>query len=316
MYDPEKPFSKRILEIISKTWNDQVIIEAGYPIIKNKRGYFIEHVDGTGTKGSLHWKNNSFNYAAVDAFAMNANDLAILGFQPKSLNCHLIMQEEREDVILCVVNKLTELCRKYDIIFTGGETAVLNTIEGMEIGIHMSGFTEEIINHPLKEGDLIYAHLSNGIHSNGLTLARKLLENTLDDYLIKELIKPTTIYLEDLDKTRLYAKKRMHITGGAFTKLRKIIGQTQDILIDFNSLEMPQIFKTLFQKLSEVTEDPSYEMLRNFNCGVGFVEVINPNDNEDFKSVSNKSILIGEIIRRGNGNIKIKSPFDDSFIVF
>jgi phosphoribosylformylglycinamidine cyclo-ligase len=316
MYDPEKPFSKKILEIISKTWKDQVIIEAGYPIIKNELGYFIEHVDGTGTKGLLHWKNNSFNYAAIDAFAMNANDLAILGFEPKSLNCHLIMQEEREDVILSVVTKLTELCQEFNIIFTGGETAVLNTIEGMEIGVHMNGFTEEIINYPLQEGDLIYAHLSNGIHSNGLTLARKLLKITLDDSLIKELIKPTTIYLEDLEKTKPYAKKRMHITGGAFTKLRKIIGQNQDIILDFSSLEIPEIFKTLYQKLSKVTEDPSYEMLRNFNCGVGFVEVINPNDKEDFKSVSKRSVPIGEIIGRGNGKVKVKSPFDNSSIVF
>ncbi|MFX0174418.1 MAG: AIR synthase-related protein, partial [Candidatus Hodarchaeota archaeon] len=212
--------------------------------------------------------------------------------------------------------KLTELCQEFNIIFTGGETAVLNTIQGMEIGVHMNGFTKKIINHPLEKGDLIYAHLSNGIHSNGLTLARKLLKNTINGYLIKELIKPTAIYLEDLEKTKLYAKKRMHITGGAFTKLRKIVNHNQDILIDFNSVEIPQIFKTLYQKLRKVTEDPSYEMLRNFNCGVGFVEVISSNDKEDFKSASKKSVLIGEIISRGNGKVKVKSPFDNSSIVF
>lgn len=316
MYNPEKPFSKRILKIICKTWKDQVSIEAGYPVIKNEQGYFLEHVDGTGTKGLLHWKNQSFDSAAIDAFAMNANDLAILGFTPKTLNCHLIMQEEREDVILCVINKLSELCLKYDIIFTGGETAVLNTIEGMEIGVHMNGFTEEIINHPLKAGDLIYAHLSNGIHSNGLTLARKLMKNSLDENLIKELIKPTKIYLDDLNKTKHYAKKRMHITGGAFTKLKKIISKNQDIVIDLRSIDIPLIFKTLYRKITELTEEPSYEMLRTFNCGVGFVEIITPNDKEAFESILNKSVLIGEIISNGEGKIKIISPFDDSFIVY
>lgn len=316
MYNPEKPFSKRILDIISRTWNDRVILEAGYPIIKDDHGYYIEHVDGTGTKGFLHWKNNSFDHAAIDAFAMNANDLAILGFEPKSLNCHLIMQEEREDVILCVVDKLSELCQRFNIIFTGGETAVLNTVKGMEIGVHMNGFTKEIINQPLKIGDSIYAHLSNGIHSNGLTLARKLLQNGFNYHLIEELTKPTEIYLDVLKNTELFAKRRMHITGGAFTKLKKIIGQNQDILIDLSSIKSPQIFKTLYQELSVIHENPSYEMLRTFNCGVGFIEVINPNDRKDFESVSTETIRIGEIIRGGNGKIKIKSPFDGSSITY
>ena len=316
MYNPEKPFSKRILEIIRKTWNEQVTIEAGYPIIKNDRGYFLEHVDGTGTKGLLHWNNSSFESGAIDAFAMNANDLSILGFQPKSMNCHLIMQEEREDVILSVVCKLTELCLKYDIVFTGGETAVLNTIEGMEIGVHMNGFTQKIINHPLEAGDLLYAHLSNGIHSNGLTLARKLLGNVIEDNLIKELTKPTKIYLDDLNKTSFLAKKRMHITGGAYTKLKKIISQSQDILIDLRGVQIPPIFNILYKKLSEQTESTSYEMLRTYNCGVGFVEVINPSDQKAFQSVSNESVPIGEIIGEGEGKIKIKSPFDDSLITY
>ncbi|MFX0085553.1 MAG: AIR synthase-related protein [Candidatus Hodarchaeota archaeon] len=309
LYNPEKIFTKKILDNIKKTWKDSVFIEAGYAIIKESNGYSLEHVDGTGTKGYLHWLAGTYEEAAIDAFAMNVNDLAILGFKPKTLNCHLILQEEIEQAITSVVSKLSDLCIEYDIIFTGGETAILNTLKGMEIGIHMTGFATHIINIPLSEGDLVYGHLSTGIHSNGLTLARKILNSDFNDYLLEELTIPTAIYFDILKNTN-FVKKRMHITGGAFTKLKKLISAEYDLLIDLSQIKPLKIFELLYTKLDELIKNPSFEMLRTYNCGIGFIEIVDPKDKKRFEKVAPKSKLIGEVLSRGNGKIHVISPFD------
>ncbi|MHA2247540.1 MAG: AIR synthase related protein [Candidatus Hodarchaeales archaeon] len=315
LYNPEKPFTKSILESIQKTWSKSVFKEAGYPIIKKSNGYLLEHVDGIGTKGYLHWLFGSFEAAAIDAFAMNVNDLAILGFNPKTLNCHLILQEEKESVINSVIRKLSELCLKYNTIFTGGETAILNTLKGMEIGIHMTGFTHSIINNPVKAGDLIYGHLSTGIHSNGLSMARRLLDDSLYKEYLEELTIPTAIYLDILEKTS-FANRRMHITGGAFTKLRKLMSHDLDIHLDFSPIKLLEIFEILYSKLNELIENPSFEMLRTFNCGIGFIEIIHPRDKERFEKHAPNSKMIGEVLPKGNGKIKIISPFDEKLVEF
>lgn len=315
LYNPEKPFTKSILESIQKTWTNSIFTEAGYPIIKKSNGYLLEHVDGIGTKGYLHWLFGSFESAAIDAFAMNINDLAILGFNPRTLNCHLILQEEKESAINLVVKKLSELCLKYNTIFMGGETAILNTLKGMEIGIHMTGFTHSIINNPVKAGNIIYGHLSTGIHSNGLSMARGLLGDSIYENYIEELTIPTAIYLDILKKTS-FANRRMHITGGAFTKLRKLISNDLDIYLDFSQITLLKIFEILYSKLNELIETPSFEMLRTFNCGIGFVEIIHPKDKERFEKQAPNSIMIGEVLQKGNGKIKVISPFDGKLIEF
>jgi len=315
LYNPEKHYTKKILEEIKRTWKQSVIIEAGYPIIKEPNGYTIEHVDGIGTKGYLHWLKESYESAAIDAFAMNANDLGILGFKPKTMNCHLILQEEREEAIYSVVRKLSELCLQYDIIFTGGETAVLNTLKGMEVGIHMNGFTEKMINRPLKEDDLVYGHLSNGIHSNGLSMARKLLEDDLNDSTLNELTIPTEIYLDILERTS-FAKKRMHITGGAFTKLKKLISNDFSLSIDLTRINLLSIFELLYEKLKDQVKNPSHEMLRIFNCGIGFIEIIDSENQDRFEKITPESKLIGKVHPQGEGKIDLISPFDNSSVQF
>jgi phosphoribosylformylglycinamidine cyclo-ligase len=315
-YDPEKPYSKQILDIIRQTWSKQVVEVLGYPIIKNFLGspYFMEHVDGIGTKGLLHFQKGSYEAAANDAFAMNVNDLAILGFTPKLLNCHLLLQEENNDLTFRIINQITSLCLKYKILYTGGETAILNTISGLEIGIHLSGTAQKLINIPLSEGDLVYGHLSNGIHSNGLTLARKLLEDDLPLFL-DDLTIPTKIYLDILNQTKRFAKKRMHITGGAFSKLRKLLDGNLGMEIDLTGIKTPKIFQILFERLSEQNVKPSLEMLRTFNCGIGFIEVINQENQVQYEENTPSAKPLGEVIYDKEEKILIHSSFNKSIKV-
>ena len=129
MYDPEKPFSKNVLDSISQTWKGHVVLVNDYPIIKTPLGFFIEHVDGVGTKALLHWNQKSYASAAIDAFAMNANDLCILGFKPLTLNCHLLISQEREEAILGVVNTLSEYFPNLKRIIVGRQVLTPPDIE-------------------------------------------------------------------------------------------------------------------------------------------------------------------------------------------
>jgi phosphoribosylformylglycinamidine cyclo-ligase len=306
MYDPEKKFTNKLLDSVSGTWRGHVRVVSGYPVISTPLGFFLEHVDGVGTKALLHWNNKSYSAAAVDAFAMNANDLAILGFKPLTLNCHLLVSLEKEEAIHGVVDKLSNICQEHGIIFTGGETAVLNTLKGMEVGVHMTGFTDRLINTPLETGDLVFAHPSNGVHSNGLTLARKVLD---PEEWVDELTRPTTIYLDVLKKTSHLAKKRMHVTGGAFTKLRKILRPDLNVGIDLSQIKVPEIFNVLYREVSD-----SHQMLRTFNCGVGFVEIISSEHEDEFKELARKAVLMGEV-KKGTGKVKVVSPFDSAEVI-
>ncbi|MFW9854345.1 MAG: AIR synthase-related protein [Candidatus Thorarchaeota archaeon] len=314
-YDPEKPYSRRILEIISQTWGNQVIDVLGYPVIKDFFGapYFMEHVDGIGTKGLLHFQRGSFEEAATDAFAMNVNDLAILGFQPRLLNCHLLLQEENNDISLQIISQIASLCKKYRILYTGGETAILDTISGLEIGIHVSGTAQKLINTPLEEGDLVYGHPSNGIHSNGLTLARRLLKEEILKYL-DILTTPTKIYFGELNHTDRWAKKRMHITGGAFTKLKKLLNSNLGMIVDLTEIKIPRIFQILFERLRQYYEMPCKEMLRTFNCGIGFIEIIDPHNRDAFEEASKSALLIGKVTKMEKGCVQIKSSFENVIV--
>jgi len=81
----------------------------------------------------------TFSFAAQDAFAMNANDVIRIGAKPYKLQDHIMLEEENDDAIFSIVKSLVDPCKKYKIAITSGETAILNTIKGLEIGITMTG---------------------------------------------------------------------------------------------------------------------------------------------------------------------------------
>jgi phosphoribosylaminoimidazole (AIR) synthetase len=146
MYDPTKPYKKDILELIKQTWETPYVsveepMEGVYPIIKKKFSYLeVDHTDGIGTKGVYHWHQKTFRNAALDALAMNLNDLALMRAIPYKLQNHILIPEDDKEAILEIVASLTEECKKRNIAITGGETSIHNNIDGLEISISISGF--------------------------------------------------------------------------------------------------------------------------------------------------------------------------------
>jgi len=324
VYNSTKPFTEKILKIIQKTWpkngpfriervKNQVIIRKNP---KNWKDYLeVDKTDGIGTKGSLHWKMKTFSFAAQDAFAMNANDLIRIGAEPYRLQNHIMLQEENEKAILSIIKSLAKLCKKYKVAITGGETAILNTVNGMEIGITMIGLVKksEIIRPNVKAGDKLIGLASSGIHSNGLTFARKILHDS------EELTKPTEIYLEGIKDILKNHRKdicgMVHVTGGAFTKLKDISNKKVDIKIVRNHKLNPQ---SVFFSLKEKGKLSDGQMYKTFNNGIGFIIAVNKNAAENVLNIikrHHKSDIIG-YAEKGNGKIKIESQFSNKTVFF
>ena len=128
MYNPTKPYKKKISEFIKQTWETPYISvsEGAYPVIKKKFSYpEIDHTDGIGTKGIYHWQEGTFKNAVIDALAMNLNDLAVVRAMPYKLQNHIMVPEEDER-ILEIIKTLVEECKKRNIAITGGENSFHN----------------------------------------------------------------------------------------------------------------------------------------------------------------------------------------------
>lgn len=321
-YDIAK--TEKVIRMIQETWptsgpfivekiKNQIVIRKDPIFWKNYLE--IDRTDGIGTKGSLHWKMKTFSFAVQDAFAMNANDIIRIGAEPYKLQDHVILEEENDDAIFSIISNLVNLCKKYRIAITSGETAIENNANGMEIGITMTGRVkeDEIIKPEAKVGDRIIGLASSGIHSNGITLARKIATEKME-----ELVKPTEIYLESvkeiLNKYRKDVHGMVHITGGGFTKLKDIIDNKVNIEIERSNLKPQPIFD--FLKNNGNLSDE--QMYRTFNNGIGFMIAVDKGAAENVLEIAkryHKSDIIGSV-KKGNGSIIIESEFSDRTVTF
>lgn len=309
MYNPVKPYKNQILELIKGTWNTPYISvkDGTYALFKRKFNYIeVDHTDGIGTKGIYHWKKKSFKNAVLDALAMNLNDLALVGAVPYKLQCHLVLPKDDKKAIMAIMGFLVQECKKWRIAITGGETSIQSNMQGFDISLTVSGFVEKPKINKFREGDVLIGFASSGLHSNGFTLVTKKLSGTFR----KEFIEPTNIYL----KTVLELNKKydiggmMHITGGAYTKLRDLLNKTDAVITKSHKLKPQGIFRELYKKgISD------YDMYRTFNCGVGFILSVSPKDSIRIISHVKNADIIGEVVK-GTGKIKIASMFSNKNI--
>ncbi len=311
MYNPTKPYKKLILDLIKQTWKTPYVsIENG--IVQKKFNYpEYYHVDGVGTKGIYHWEARTFKSAVLDALAMNLNDLAMKGATPYAFIDHIMLPKDDNKAILEIVRHITRECKKRKIAITGGETAIHNNMEGLEISTTMLGFVKKPRTHRFKAGDVILGIASNGLHSNGFTKVREVFGEKHN----LAFVRPTLIYSDCILRlaTKYDIHRLQHITGGAFTKLKDNLHNV-DVLIQVNHKLKPQkIFRELYTK-----GVPDQEMYNTFNCGIGFVLSVAPKDAEKIIAELNtefKADIIGEV-QKGNGKVKIESMFSKKLVEF
>lgn len=246
------------------------------------------HSDGCGTKVLVAQLMNKFDTIGIDCVAMCVNDLICLGAEPTTLIDYLALERPDETMVSEIMRGLVEAAEKTEISIIGGETAIMPDVikgavpgRGFDLAAFCLGEVEKdriIGGDRLEPGDVIIGVESSGIHSNGLSLARKvLLEKERLDLNMKPQGLNRTIGEELLVPTRIYVKPIMnamkvadihgiaHITGGAFTKLKRFEPYAKVGFCLDNMPESQPIFR-LIQDAGRITDD---EMYRTFNMGVG-----------------------------------------------
>jgi len=247
--------------------------------------------DGVGSKILVAEAIKKFDTIGIDCVAMNVNDLLAIGSEPLAMVDYIATEKPDEWIMAEIAKGLEEGCRIANITLLGGETATLpEIVRGFDLAGTAIGWVRKdriITGEKIREGDVIFAIPSSGIHSNGLTLARKVLEAAGLSYHEKfgdktigeELLTPTRIYMEILDVVRNCEVHGLaHITGGGMLKLKRL--KKMKYVID-NPLKPQEIF-SFIQKLGEVEEA---EMYRTFNMGMGFMIVLPESEVEKLKEI-------------------------------
>ncbi len=248
--------------------------------------------DGVGSKVLIAEMAHKFDTIGIDCVAMNVNDLISIGVTPVGFVDYLAVQKPlAEDVMNEIGRGLLNGCQQAGIPILGGETAVLpDIIKGMRnTGLDLAGTAvgvarpDELIDgSQIQPGDIILGIASNGLHSNGFTLVRKVLLGPfkLDDVLpwgeklSDELLRPTRIYVghfKALKNANISINGIAHITGSGFKKILRL-GDHGFIIERFP--EPPRIF-TLIQDTGSISD---LEMFSTFNMGIGIVIILSPDD--------------------------------------
>ena len=310
MYKPSKPFKQKIIDEVKKTWQTPYVDVKfnTYPIFRKKFNYQeVDHTDGIGTKGFYHWQVGTFKSAVIDALAMNLNDLAVVRAVPYKLSNHITVPVE-DKRLLRLIQEMTKVCKERGIAIVGGENSFHDNMDGLDISMTVSGFVKKPKQNMFRVGDTLVGFRSSGLHSNGFTMVRKLFGRKAKG----EFTVPTTIYIDTIlkliDKYEIHGM--MHITGGAFTKLKDILNKA-DVEIDHTKKLQPQkIFREIYNK--GISNKVMYS---TFNCGIGFVIGVKEKDAEKIISKTPSTAIIGKVTK-GSGNVRIKSAFNGNLVEF
>ncbi len=279
------------------------------PIPKQlKDPHIVTSTDGVGTKIEIANDLNKFDTIGIDLVAMCVNDLVVQGAKPYLFLDYISISKINLSKLKHLVKGIVKGCDIAGCKLVGGETAEMPgtytkgkfDIAGFSVGLVEK---KKILNKKIRNDDLILAVPSNGLHSNGYSLVRYLLKKKkinlkTSKFLKDELIRPTKIYVKELS---LINEKNLingcaNITGGGLVdNIQRIIPKNLCAEIDLNRVKTLKIF-TWLHKMG-VSEK---EMLKTFNCGVGFCLVTNPrnlNSVTKYFGKKYKPYIIGKIVK-------------------
>ena len=278
--------------------------------VKNPK--IVASTDGVGTKIEIANLINKYDTIGIDLVAMSVNDLIVQGAKPLFFLDYISINKIDLAKLKSIIKGILKGCDISNCDLVGGETAEMpGTYEKDKFDI--AGFAvgvvdqKKILNkNKIKNNDLILAVPSSGLHSNGYSLVRNIINKKKinirkNNFLKKELIKPTKIYVKEI--LSLIDKKLLNgcanITGGGLSdNIKRIIPNKLCAEIDLNKINTFKIFKWL--KRNNIDDK---EMLKTFNCGVGFCLIVNPknlNKINRYFSKNYKPYVIGKISKRLN----------------
>jgi phosphoribosylformylglycinamidine cyclo-ligase len=266
-----------------------VTIPTGY-----REPVLVSSTDGVGTKLHVAFVTDRHDTVGIDLVAMGVNDLLVHGAEPLYFLDYLAVHRVDPARIEAIVSGIAEGCRRAGCALVGGETSELNALyapgeydlAGFAVGVvERSGI---VTGAEVRPGDRVLGLASSGLHSNGYTLARKVIFERLGlkpgdtmpglpRSVADELLEPTRIYvtpvLELLRSVPVLAMA--HVTGGGITgNLPRVLPDGCQAVIDPRTWPVPPIFRVI-QEAGRVEEG---EMRRTFNMGIGYLLVVRPGD--------------------------------------
>lgn len=282
----------------------------------------VSGTDGVGTKLKLAFEMNKHDTIGIDAVAMCVNDIICGGAEPLFFLDYIATGHIAPEHITQIVKGICDGCKESLCALVGGETAEMPGFYP-EGEYDVAGFAVGVVDRKkmidgsqIKPGDVIIGLPSTGVHSNGFSLVRKLVEVagvTLDQYSEalgetygEALLKPTKLYVKAVKavKEAVEIKGIAHITGGGFIEnVPRVLPNQVSAKIDLNKIEKPPIYKFL-----EETSQLSVEELYNtFNMGIGMMIIVDKQDQEKviaaLETINEKAQVIGEIVPGNKGVI-------------
>ena len=272
-----------------------------------KQPKIVACTDGVGTKIEIANTLNKFDTIGIDLVAMSVNDLIVQGAKPLLFLDYISINKIDLTKLKSIIKGIVKGCKQSMCELVGGETAEMPgtyekgkfDIAGFAVGV--VGKNKILLKNKIKKNDLVLAIPSSGLHSNGFSLVRYLLNKKKinikkDSFLKSELLKPTKIYVKEVLK--LIDKNLINgcanITGGGLAdNIKRVIPDNLVAEINLNEVKALKIFKWLNK--NGISDN---EMLKTFNCGVGFCLIISP---KKYKSVKKhftkkfKPYIIGKI---------------------
>tara|TARA_A100001011_G_scaffold66025_1_gene67052 strand:+ start:1 stop:1029 length:1029 start_codon:yes stop_codon:yes gene_type:complete len=282
--------------------------------LKNPK--IVACTDGVGTKIEIANTLNKFDTIGIDLVAMSVNDLIVQGAKPLIFLDYISINKIDLTKLKLIIKGVLKGCKQSGCELVGGETAEMpGTYEKGKFDI--AGFAVGSVDknkilskNKIKKNDLVVSIPSNGLHSNGYSLVRYILSKKKinlkkNKFLKKELLKPTKIYVKEvlkiIDKDLINGCA--NITGGGLEdNIKRIIPEKLVAEINLNKVKTLKIFKWL--KKNNISDT---EMLKTFNCGVGFCLIINPKKFQRIKKYFSKKFepyVIGKI-SKGKNKVKL-----------
>ena len=313
-----KPFAKRTMrpEVLGGLGGFGALVEISK---KYKEPVLVSGTDGVGTKLKLAFDWNQHDTVGIDLVAMSVNDILVQGAEPLFFLDYFACGKLDVPQATDVIKGIAQGCEQAGCALIGGETAEMPgmypvgeyDLAGFAVGVVEK--SKVITGREIKPGDVVLGLKSNGVHSNGYSLVRKIIDRAQPDLdapfegdktLRQAVIAPTRIYVKPLLALmeKLTVKGMAHITGGGITEnTPRVLPENTVAQIDAKSWELPK----LFQWLQAEGNVDAQEMYRTFNCGIGMVVIVDAADADAaaaFLTEQGETVSRIGVIRARNGD--------------
>jgi len=315
-----KNLSNRLIgKVASQTYRPEVLSDAGffngmYELKGYRQPVLVSSTDSVGTKIKLAVALGIYDTVGIDIVNHCVNDIFTCGASPLFFLDYIGIGKLIPERTEAIVKGVAKACREVDCVLIGGETAEMADIYSRE-DFDLAGFVigavekdEIIAGKTIVNGDAVLGLPSNGLHTNGYSLARKIFGDSrsalkkrypeLDRTIGEVLLEPHRCYYKLLKPLLPMIKGLAHITGGGLIdNVPRILPEGLAIRFDSKKWSVPPVF-TLMQRLGKVDLDEMYHV---FNMGVGMVIVSAPENVNKLTKKLPEMMVIGEVKKQGKG---------------